>query len=254
MVEKLITSFEGLIRRSIAPSVTFIVLALLSDLLYTAWCKCSVWERLQCYRNLVLGGGPHESSAVFIIVLFIVGISYGLGAAQETLYDNFLKKDFDPVLVRGASLRSEAASLKDLRLRVRERIEQEPALTRFQNLAAPSDFVLYEILGGIDTTSTHSYVDTAKATGIFFISLIIVLVGNALLHLDTLGWPRSLLLLALAGACWACGRAATRAQYRARAVRLYVNFLAMPPERLHQLLMKADGGGKPPPPGDKKDA
>lgn len=238
MVEKLITSFEELIRRSIAPSVTFFVLALLSDLLFIALKKESVETRLWSYSNL-LGQEMRSSAAIFMVVLVVVGLSYCLGAAQQILFDNFLKKDFDPQFVHGASLRSEAAVLTELRRMVRSRIQTEPALARLRGVSEPSDFVLYEIVGGIVPTNTHPYVDSAKAMGIVFVSLIIILIANALLRIHTLQWW-SLLLLVLGGACWFFGREVTCAQYRARAVRLYVNFLAMPSKRLSLLLMETD--------------
>ena len=73
--------------------------------------------------------------------------------------------------------------------------------------------------------------------GIVCVSIILVLLGNILVHHEQLGpWVAPLLLLVVLFYWW--GREATVSQYRARALRLYVNFLAMPKERIHRRLLR----------------
>lgn len=252
MMEKLVQSFEGLLRRGIAPSVTFFVIAALGDFIRIELGGESPEARLQTYLE-ILGHKSFAVASVFIAfsVLVITGFSYGLLAIQQVLFDNWQKENFDPWFPLGSSVASEDRALTELRSKVTQRLRTEPDLKGLADLKEVTDYVLYEILGGIDTVDTRGFVDSAKAMGIVFVSLIIVLIGNALLYHQQLG-PWSVLLVLLAVVFYVWGRETTVAQYRARALRLYVNFLAMPTERIRRRLLWPDEA-EPPAENEKKD-
>lgn len=239
-MEKIVQTFEGLIRRSLAPSMTFFVFVALGELIRAELTESSAREQFKAYIDYI-GHKPFASSAVFILLalLAIIGLSYALGAVQQLLFDNWMKKNFDPATRFSRSAVSEAQALVELRHKVTKRLRAEPALGDLQELKETSDYVLYEILGGIIPTDTRAFVDTAKSLGIVSVSVILVLLGNAVAYHEQLGpWVAPLLLLALLVYWW--GREATLAQYRARALRLYVNFLAMPSARIHKRLARPD--------------
>jgi hypothetical protein len=184
----------------------------------------------------------------------VLGVGYGLSAVQQVLFDNRLSRYFHPGPYWGwlqgvfgippvrwfrVSFESEGRALRQLRERVFERIESEPRLVRLHGLGERTDYVLYEILGGIDPTDTRGFVDSAKALGVVFSSAIAVTLWNMAVHFFDLRWWNFLLAALVVSFYWV-GREATVRQYRARALRLYVNFLAMPPERLERRLLWAD--------------
>ncbi|PTL85911.1 hypothetical protein [Vitiosangium sp. GDMCC 1.1324] len=260
-MEKAIQTFEGLIRRSLAPSVTFFVILALGDLIRAVLNGESAQTQVMCYFGFLKSLESSPGLFVPIAILVVIGISNGLYATQQMLFDNCLKKNFDPPKWPrfSDSVKSEARALTDLRTRVTQRLNTEPDLVRLWSLDEPTDYILYEILGGIDPTDTRSFVDSAKMMGIVFVSIILVLLGHAVTlvahavlawdwpHWCT--WVAILLLLLAARLFYWWGREATRSQYRARAFRLYVNFLAMPLERIRRRLLRPAEDTPPAPQG-----
>lgn len=239
-MEKLVQTFEGLIRRGLAPSVTFFVFVALGDLLRAHLTDSSVRAQAQLYLDF-LGGEALASPGVFITLalLLLLGVSYTLIALQQLLFDNWLKQNFDPATRFTRSSKSEARALTELRNKVKQRLRDEPALGELRGLQEVTDYMLYEILGGIDPLDTRGFVDSAKSTGVVFVAAIVVLLGNALVFHARLGpWLALLVLLAVLLYWW--GREATVAQYRMRALRLYVNFLAMPTARIQRRLLRPE--------------
>lgn len=213
-MEKIVQSFEGLIRRGLAPSVTFFVFVVLSDLVRAHLTGISVRAQAREYLEF-MGDKALASQAVFLTLalLMTLGVSYTLTAIQQLLFDNALKRNFDPATRFSRSAMSEARALTELRSKVKQRLRAEAALGDLRELQEVTDYLLYEILGGIDPVDTKGFVDSAKSIGIVSISAIIVLLGNALVFHEKLGpWVVPLVLLAVLFYWW--GREATVAQYR----------------------------------------
>lgn len=242
-IGKVLATFEGLIRRSIAPSVTFFVLFAAGELVaaeLAGGSAAAAWRRTAAAVDWQVVA---ESSGLFatLAILLVLGLGYGLSSVQQLLFDNLLKANFDPgwLLCRlSASARSEARALGKLRSRVLDRIDGEDQLARLAGDVERTDFVLYEVLGGIDPTGTRSFVDSAKAIGVVASSAIAVIAWNLLQRwpLGPVGWGAAVLAVVV----WWLGREATLAQYRQRSLRHYANFLAMPDERLQRLLVRPD--------------
>lgn len=239
-MDKIVQTFEGLIRRGLAPSVTFFVFVVLGDLIRAHLTGTSVRAQALEYLRFT-GKGAFGSPAVFLTLALVVtlGFSYALTSIQQLLFDNWLKRNFDPSTRFSRSAMSEARALTELRRKVTQRLRNEPALGDLRELQEVTDYLLYEILGGIDPLDTRGFVDSAKATGVVFVSAIVVLLGNALVFHARLGpWVVLLVLLAVLLYWW--GREATVTQYRMRALRLYVNFLAMPTARIQRRLLRPE--------------
>jgi hypothetical protein len=250
-MDKVIQTFEGLIRRSLAPSVTFFIVLALGELIRVKLNGDLARDHVARFLKFVTSEPLAKSPAILITlaVLSIIGLSYGLQTLQQVAFDNWLKENFHqpPWISRLARVRGfgwldsrDSKVLLELRSKVEQRIRKEPELKELKDLKGVSDYVLYEIVGGIDPTDTRSFVDSAKAMGIFFVSVILVLLGNALVYRHPLPWWGSLLLVTLAVLSYCWGKEATRSLYRARALRLYVNFLAMPTQRIQRRLLRPD--------------
>lgn len=280
MLEKALRTFEDLIRRSLAPSLAFVVIALTVNLLGAQISRRGVHQRLKDYMGFVEWAAGLKSSGLIIAltILLVIGLSYVLATVQQVLFDNLLKADFEPLRPLfnlwcrrrhknpEEEARRELRALKNLRKEVVERIKKvhnldhlfpPAALVCFTKVrpralaiaipksykAGPppfTDYVLYEILGGIDPTPTRPFVDSAKAMGILFGSTILVLVGNGLFNQDFRTWGREVGLGVAAVFSYWMGFNVTATQYRARALRLYVNFLTMPIARIEYLLFKEE--------------
>ncbi|MEM8960427.1 MAG: hypothetical protein AAGD38_03030 [Acidobacteriota bacterium] len=248
-MEKVLQTVEGLIRRSIGPSVTLFVLVGLVDLLLAELTGTQATERIKAGLQLLKEGLDGTGNISFAgVAIIIIGMSYGLAMVQEVVFDNWLRKNFDPwtrrwkVSTKDGAAITEGQALESLRQAVVKRLDEEPLLERLrpselESESEPSDYLLYEILGGIDPTDTRHYVDSAKSLGITSISLMLALLYGLLVYGSHLHLPAQIVLfLAVAFGAWFIGSTAIRAQFRARAIRLYVNFLAMPTDRITYLL------------------
>jgi hypothetical protein len=275
MLDKTLKSFEDLIRRSVAPTVTIFVVALMVDLLGAELSGQSVRDRFNAHKQVIgnVALVPSPGVGITLTVLLIIGLSYALAAVQQVVFDNRLKANFGPMglpchlqkifrprfkphkkscagragLQRQrekqslhACLKPDILALRRLRKAAASRL-RELGLDGAHKARVPTDYILYEILGGIDPTDTRPFVDSAKAMGIFFVSVILVLVGNALFAPE-LRLGCRLVFLALAVLSYRCGYNVTAAQYRARAIRLYVNILTMPMARVDRLLNREARG------------
>ncbi|MBZ4420232.1 hypothetical protein [Myxococcus sp. RHSTA-1-4] len=237
-IQSIFQTFEGLIRRQFAPSMTFFAIVVLGEFIRAALTGEPAGAWFKDFRGYLEGEGK-PSVFITLFILLAIGLSYALGAIQQLLFDDMLKRNFDPTTRFSRSVVSEARALTELRAKVKQRLVEEEAVGDLRNLQEASDYVLYEILGGIDPTDTYRFVDAAKATGIVCVSVILVLLGHVLVYFEELGtWVAPLLLLAVLFYWW--GREAALSQYRARALRLYVNFLAMPTARITRRLLRPD--------------
>lgn len=259
-MKDVLNSFEHLVRRSIAPSVTFFVLAGAADLALWKLGGHSGFYRLELWMDALRPALRHGEAVVALFAfLAVLGVSYALATLQQVLFDNRLKGDFAPAKVPvSPTAPSEGRQLRELRKRVVERLGSLHALRRLWGLERgggeqgdrPSDYLLYEILGGIDPTDTRGFVDSAKSLGIVFAAAILALWIPGAIHRDEvagqLGLPVSLWLLCLltgGAVLYLLGREAVKTQYRARALRLYVNFLMMPEWRILRIVEGREPGG-----------
>lgn len=253
-MDKALQNFEDLVKRGIAPSMTFFVLWAAAEMI-RGWLtgrslvSLLVRDRLTTLRPgeiLVEEWIPFlevmaRSPVAFTIlaILAIVGLSYLLAAAQQLLFDSWLHGDFTFWAGR------EEEVVEELRNRVIRRLKREPSLHRFHDLGLgpddrPTDYVLYEVLGGIDTISTRAYVDSAKAMGIGAASVMLLSIAYLVVFAGDLPWWGLLLLIGLAALAFGVGLWSTCAQYRSRAIRLYVNFLAFDSDFIRRKLRRAD--------------
>jgi len=96
------------------------------------------------------------------------------------------------------------------------------------------DYMLYEVVGGIDQGSTTSFVNDAKAYGVISISAALAVFSLGLRHPADCGYW--LLIVPAMIGCFFLGRWLVKSQYRARALRLYVNLLMMPDSKIIAIL------------------
>jgi hypothetical protein len=247
VVKAIVGTFEGLIRRSIAPSVSFFVLLALNDLIIAETRGDSVAEVWRDRWGVLAPSTLTGATGLWTLLalLLVLGLGYTLSAVQQTLFDLRLKADFPPgrllKVMAWGSARREAQVLQDMRGQVICRLTSTCDLSRVGRLDL-SDFALYEILGGIDPTDTRAFVDSAKAIGVVSCSAIVILAWDLFTLLPRAGpWDGGdlvlcLSLLVLAFFFFKVGCEATLSQYRHRAFRLYANFLMMPAHRLKKRL------------------
>jgi len=240
--------FERLIRRSLAPAVTFVFVFLVVDLVSGQLTgeppplRLSYWMGL--FRSFV-----HDIEGVVgvLAVIAVLGLGFALGTVQQVLFDNTLRRDFNawPVLWY---LSSENGHLNRLRDQALEKLKTQEVLDALGRRTVEagdgterfSDWILYEILGGIYSGPTYSFVDSAKALGVVFSSLIVTLLGSAV-YREELHWK--IPAVALAFLFWWWGRETVKTQYRHRALRLYVNFLMLPAERIWRIVQGEEPSG-----------
>lgn len=247
--------FERLIRRSLAPSVTFLFVFLVVDLVSGQLVgeppplRLTYW--LGLFRSFVQG---IEGVVGVLAVIAILGLGFALGTVQQVLFDNTLRGDYP---AWPGWLSSESEPLSGLREEVLAKLRKQEVLDALGRRTAEegpagerfSDWVLYEILGGIYSGSTWSFVDSAKALGVVFSSLIVALLGSAVYREDP-SWK--LLAVTLAIVFWWWGRETVKGQYRHRALRLYVNFLMLPAERLRRIVEGQEPSGAWPEAGKER--
>jgi len=256
-MDKLVVLFQDSIKRAIAPSAVFFFLLAAVGLIDVVFHEnrtgsvslASLLETLLdwghedkpfgWFASLLKSGLVKGSWIVGVLALLtVLGMSYVLSLLHQFLFDDRLRGSFDALWW---SL-SENAALRDLHKKVVTRIQDDLNELNQALSGSFNDYLLYEILGGIDPTSTRAFVDRAKSTGITFVSLMLVLILWAA-HLWRDSPSISVTLVVLNLPLWLAGREAVKTEYRARAVRLYVNFLMMPRQRLDALLLS--GGHQP---------
>ena len=251
-MDKIVEVFEDLIRRHIAPSASFFVLLAAGNLIAAALVQNSVspGDLVATWINwfgFIYKQVNSVSLLGAVFLLGLVGLSYILSTLSQVLYDNTLKENFCSCFC------FKNKYLNIYRKRVCKKLDWyyrnnfidfdgHLAKVNRQDL---SDYVLYEILGGIDPTDTRRFVNDAKAYGIIFISSVIVVIQIYFQYyhkpmgpLD----PQHICFPIIGVILFYLGRETVKAQYRARALRLYVNFLAMPHQRITKILL-AQGKG-----------
>ncbi len=237
-MDKLVDLFQDFIKRAIAPSAVFFFLLAVAALVDGVFHeKKTTADLVPWLEDLVKSDLAQDlrilGALAFVVVL---GTSYVLSLLHQVIFDGTLRRNFDALWSR-----SETDTLVALREKVVARTQDDLHELHQALSCRFNDYLLYEILGGIDPSSTRLFVDRAKSTGITFVSSMLVLVLWAA-HLSRGFQPFAgcllvLGLLVVLALLWVVGREVVKTEYRARAVRLYVNFLMMPRQRLDALLL-----------------
>ncbi|MEM6455605.1 MAG: hypothetical protein AAF772_10955 [Acidobacteriota bacterium] len=263
-IRELSQQFERLIRRTIAPSVAFFVtfpaVFVAVGLFLVGFDDFgALWTDVIARLDAVPSGlriPPSFLGLAWALLVFI-GLSYVLGALHHLLFDLFLWKNHDFLegwLDRGWRTLcarfgfNQGSRFSRLRQHVIKKLEHASKRLIEDREAGQHDWAdwvacigaqdwvdhyLYEVIGRIETGSTVSFVDEAKANGIVFAGILLSMVISTGLVLASpvaaqctqadLQW-----LLAAAVAIWLLGWNIVRQQYRARNLRMYMNFLLMP--------------------------
>lgn len=173
--------------------------------------------------------GNDESVSLVLIFLSLVGLNYIFLILNEMVYENTLRENFDPWFAKIPYNRTMSKNLRILRKKV-----QKKTLDLYSDLpdiTHLTDYALYEILGGILVTNTRGYVDSAKITGLVFISLISACIVSIIVHFRDIGYY-SVFFVILIVALYVIGRELVKTHYRSRAMRLYINFIIAPKEKI----------------------
>lgn len=250
-VKEILKTFEDLVRRMLAPSMTlFAMLAVVHAVHYlflagldTDW---GYFPKVHYYAPGPYAGiakffmflktnGPSSFLVALTCLVCMVGISYFLFTLQTLLFDNNLRTSFTP------QSKKDKDPLKSLRAEVkvkfnRLKIFRNPAQALPKDDWKDYDYFLYEIIGGIDQGSTRPFVDDAKAYGIVCISFSLSLFSLLLFYLGLKYIPIWIIIVCASGFVLRIGFGMVRAQYRARSVRHYMNFLMMPDQKIKAIL------------------
>jgi len=196
ILKLLLEKFELFIKRSILPSSTLYILLLI------------VFYQKLPQLTLNLDNTLH----IIIAIIVLIGTSYILKILHQAIFDNQIKSNYNSNLF----YKDENNRLDELRKKATQKLYTIYPI--FQDNLTASDFVLFQILGGILRDSqTQRYATDAKETGITFISFLIVLL--------VVSFTYCLLLLVVLPLIWYIGYELVKSKYRSRAFRLYVNFL-----------------------------
>jgi hypothetical protein len=204
-----IKSFENFIKRSLLPSSSFLMMYMLFDI----------------YANdgVLLAFLQEKTSSLMLITILIIftGLSTFLTIFHQFIYDNNLKENYDGLFL----FKADTKNLKTLREKVIESLKIEKT----------SDYLLYQTLGrkakkSGNEINTSRYVDDVKTIGIFFVSLIIMIIITSSKYLATHIWDVKniiifILTLLLLGFFYKLGKELILSKYRSRAIRIYTNYL-----------------------------
>jgi hypothetical protein len=155
------------------------------------------------------------------IAVCILGAGYIVGLLHQLVFDETLRRNYDAFYARILKFRLDRALVEYRDQTVRE-LSQKPFVAAAKH--GLDDHLLYEIVCAIYDPNTRSYVDTARVLGASTLTLV------AVLWLDCVAWaqftPTHLAILAAATLLILfVGREAIKAQFRYRAIRLYISYL-----------------------------
>jgi hypothetical protein len=169
--------------------------------------------------------------SLFGISIGLLGVGYLAGLLHDAVYDSNLRANYDSLLASFFRIRTHS----DRELAAK-RAEAVQILTNAPAAISPAtvnDYLLYEIIGGMISTSTRHYVDEARIVGITILTAIGICWLDFLVH-DHEPHPAWLLAVMAAASLFlfVIGREAVKAQYRYRAIRLYVNLVLLEQGRM----------------------
>ncbi len=201
--------FESFIRRTLLPSSSFIMFYMLYDFYLNDKSLLNFLDK------------EHTSVIIGMLIMLLIGLSYLLSILHQLVYDNLLKNNYNAYLGR----KKENLQLNTLRSKIIKKLN----ISDIYN-----DYYLYQILGQKKEGSevnidTKRYVDETKTIGIFFISLIIVLIFTIVkissnsTFMDCV--TSCIITILVISIVYFIGRDLIISKYRSRAIRLYINYL-----------------------------
>jgi len=214
----IIESLETFIKRSLMPSSSFLMMLILFDIYGN--------------NNTLINFLKEEHHTVMITIIFIIfaGISILLTILHQFIYDNWIKTNYNPIYL----FKSEKEALETLRDSVIKKLKTEDSEITQEKL---TDYLLYQILGrkaknkGKDLNTTR-YVDDIKTIGIFFISLLIIIIISTFKYLANeeiiFTLNNTFIIIGVTIALflsYTLGKELILSKYRSRAIRIYNNFL-----------------------------
>lgn len=210
-IETVFKSFESFIKRALVPSSTFLLVAASLYLIFGCFYDGKYIEWLNTLPKLEW----------YVYLMIFVGLSYVLAILQQATIDNFIKGNY-----------SEDTELMNLRNKVITLIKETSKFEKSQiDESMFTDYFLYQIVGTCQE-SIKSYADEAKAIGILTISLIInlfitsCLIGKGLVNTCFESFILTLVVCSfICGLVWCLGFYLTKQRYKARAIRIYTNYL-----------------------------
>jgi len=208
-----IEKFETFIKRSLMPSSSFLMMFILFD----------IYSHEKNPPFLTFLKEEHHSLMLITLFIAFAGFSTLLTILHQFVYDNWIKANYTPLRL----FRSETKDLEELRGKVIEKLIKEDRQRANEHL---TDYRLYQIIGG--EFNTKRYVDDVKTIGIFFVSLLIIIIMSiskhiahtkSLFELNNFFWfIGGIFLLYL---FYQLGKELILSKYRSRAIRIYTNFL-----------------------------
>lgn len=230
-MEQLTKTFEDLVRRMFGPATALLISLFACHALEISMTHnrttCSFFTAL----DLLLSQFSEQKGTVALgySLLFLLGTGYIMATLLSAFFESRLRKAF-----HGGHQDEAFLHLRGL---VLTKLKSHPRLGSFfyrnQTWLDDHDYYLYELLGAIDPMSTRSFVNSAKSYGIVCISIAIALSSLIFCSID---WLLAVFILIVLGALYAKALTLLKSKFRARAERLYFNFLLFPDEKIEALL------------------
>jgi len=212
-METLLNKFESFIKRSMLPaSVLLLFLSLLA-------LKDETLSKL--INNFNLLENQNFYSTIAIILILLISLSYIIAILTQFAFDNHLKKNFNSILF----YKNENHTLNLLREKTILKLEQET--NEFEAIEY-TDYLLYQIIGRKlqflkYPTNTKRYINDIKSSGSIFISMLILLFLEVIIHIQRIGLV--LIGLIIMGGIFFIAKEYLLSKYRSRSIRIYTNYL-----------------------------
>ena len=210
IVEIVLEKFEGLIKRSFMPSASFVFMFLLFDLYQNDALFISFLDK------------EHPTLMIITIIIGFTALSTFLTILNQLIYDNRIKSNFNSQ----CKFIKENSDLNTYKENIQKKLELEGA----------TDYILYQKLKQKMTEKERDilkrYTDETKTIGIFFASLLLIIIISLSTYLAEVNlffslknatyFMGTLLLLVF---FYKVGKELILAKYRSRAMKIYINFL-----------------------------
>jgi len=203
-VNIILKQFESFIKRAVVPSISFVFIFLVVGVVFIYFGSIE-YKEIYLFDILI---ELFNFDNIFLLTILLIGLSFFLSILTQTFYDNFLKGNFDYFFIKNELLK------KYKKLVASEIVKQD--IFKDFDKEKFTDYELYQIVGR--DTDTKRYIDDIKSIGIFFISLVISIFIWSLLCNFYYGFFISIIFYII-------GFFIIIAKYRARAIRIYINYL-----------------------------
>lgn len=206
LIDLLFNKFEAFILRAILPSSVFIILMVFVD---------SISKNLIFTEDNINFLNDQSSSLLIVVfIIFLLTLSYILKFLSQLIFDNFIKTDYDPSILKFYKKENDGFAL--LRSKVLEKLQSKYNFDTSK--IETNDYVLYQIIGRLIKIDTKRYTTDAKEVGIIIVSVMIAL--GWYIYLSHIYWLVLIMMF-----LWYLGLTYEKIKYRSRAYRMYVNFL-----------------------------